>query len=185
MLIRACSGPRSSIIQQTDLFSIQMVLLLVVVVMVGWGGLGRRDRIFFSKITPRHAMHAHTLCVSAYAHRYSEPVRASQYQLLCLAGCFFMNNISMVLQGQVMQGVELVGPSAATTLDQRGEKRSSRSSCSSSATYIFTVINTLLIMMSRLLTPLSEVNQSLAVICQTGQFCISLRATLIYTVIPE
>lgn len=38
MLIGACSGLRSSIIQQTGLFSIQLVLLLVVigVVVVGW-----------------------------------------------------------------------------------------------------------------------------------------------------
>lgn len=44
MLIGACSGLRSSIIQQTGLFSIQLVLLLVVMVVVG--GLGRREQAF-------------------------------------------------------------------------------------------------------------------------------------------
>lgn len=46
MLIRACSGPRSSIIQQTGLFSIQLVLLLVVMAVVVEGGLGRREQAF-------------------------------------------------------------------------------------------------------------------------------------------
>lgn len=57
MLIRACSGLRSSIIQQAGLFSIQLVLLLVVMVVlvVGWGDWEEGKKRFYEHTAPHRA----------------------------------------------------------------------------------------------------------------------------------
>lgn len=84
MLIVACSGLRSSIIQQTGLFSIQSVLLLVVMVVVvevEWEDWGEGNNYS----TP-HRAHTHT---------HIRPAPPNPH----IRGCLLMNNTSKALQG--------------------------------------------------------------------------------------
>lgn len=109
MLIVACSGLRSSIIQQTGLFSIQSVFLLVVMVVVvevEWEDWGEGNNYS----TP-HRAHTHT---HTFVQRPQTPIsEAASWWIIHQRRC----------RARWCSMGELVSSSVVAELDMRGEER--------------------------------------------------------------